>query len=197
KRVSVWLKANDIGRTAMIILPRNAAAGTARHGGDTIADHLGVSGEVADVLRNIFPREMSARLVRDLGVANAGEGETFVNYDCDILIGGRMFIAGKRTSGGKNESLLAFKRELSELEKECSRLAAEIDTATSTAESARSELVDNESKTVDLQSLIIKVDRGIHGLQIQLHAAQEESTRAERHRKVVDDETGQIKAEIA
>src|SRR5436190_259926 len=117
KRVSVWLKANDIGRTAMIILPRNAAAGTARHGGDTIADHLGVSGEVADVLRNIFPREMSARLVRDLGVANAGEGETFVNYDGDMLIGGRMFIAGKRTSGGKNESLLAFKRELSELQK--------------------------------------------------------------------------------
>jgi len=69
KRVSVWLKADDIGRTAMIILPRNAAGGTAWHGGDTIADHLGVSGEVADVLRNIFPREMSARLVRDLGVA--------------------------------------------------------------------------------------------------------------------------------
>jgi len=196
RRVSTWLKQNDIGRTAMIILPKNAPSGTPRHG-DTIADNLGVSGEVADVLRNIFPREMSARLVSDLGEAHAADGETFVNFDGDVLIGGRMFIAGSRTSGGKNESLLAFKRELSELEKECSRLAAEIDTATSVAESARIELVDNESKTVDLQSLIIKVDRGIHGLQIQLHAAKEEITRAERHRKVVSDETGHIKAEIA
>ena len=50
---------------------------------------------------------------------------------------------------------------------------------------------------VDLQSLIIKVDRGIHGLQIQVHAAREEIERAERHRKVVADEAGQIQTEIA
>ena len=197
KRVSTWLKQNDIGRTAMIILPRNLGSGTARHGGDTVADHLGVSGEIADVLRSVFPREMSARLVHDLSETHAADGQTFVNYDGDILLGGRMFIAGSRTSAGTNESLLAFKRELSELEKDTSRLAAEIDKATAAAESARGALVDNESKTVDLQSLIIKVDRGIHGLQIQLHAAREEITRAERHRKVVSDETGQIRGEIA
>ena len=57
---------------------------------------------------------------------------------------------------------------------------------------SRDQLVDLESKTVDLQSLIIKVDRGIHGLQIQVHAAREEIERAERHRKVVADELEQI-----
>ncbi|MEO7540029.1 MAG: chromosome segregation protein SMC, partial [Pyrinomonadaceae bacterium] len=45
--------------------------------------------------------------------------------------------------------------------------------------------------------LIIKVDRGIHGLQIQLHAAREEITRSERHRKVVADEAEQTTGEIA
>ena len=193
KRVSAWLKQNDIGRTAMIILPKGAESGH-RGTGDTIAAHLGVSGEIADILRGIFPHEMSARLVRNI---DEGDGGTLVNYDGDMLIAGRMFIAGSRTAAGKNESLLAFKRELSDLEKECSRLAEAIANATADAEASRSQLVDNESKTVDLQSLIIKVDRGIHGLQIQLHAAKEEITRAERHRKVVSDETGQIKGEIA
>jgi chromosome segregation ATPase len=86
---------------------------------------------------------------------------------------------------------------LKDLEKDCSNLAASIRKSAAAAEAARSSLVENESKTVDLQSLIIKVDRGIHGLQIQHHAAREEITRAERHRKVVADEAGQIESEIA
>jgi chromosome segregation protein len=193
KRISKWLKANDIGRAAMIILPRGAGSGS-RGTGDTIADHLGVSAEVAEVLQRIFPREMCARLVRDIEMA---DGDALVNYDGDMLLGGRMFIAGGRTTQGSNDSLLAFKRELSELERDCSRLSSDIEKAASGADTARAALVENESKTVDLQSLIIKVDRGIHGLQIQLHLAKEEITRAERHRKVVADEAGQIKSEIA
>ena len=199
KRVSAWLKDNDIGRTAMIILPKNVAGnGNTVHGsGDTIADHLGVSGELADALRQVFPREMSARIVKELDERGCADGEILVNYDGDLLLGGRMFVAGRRKSTGKNESLLAFKRELNQLDKDCSRLAGTIETSTAAAEKARKSLVENESKTVDLQSLIIKVDRGIHGLQIQVHAAREEITRAERHRKVVTDEAGQILSEIA
>src|SRR5439155_11058677 len=89
-----------------------------------------------------------------------------------------------------------FKRELNELEKECTWLSADIKTAAAKAEKARANLVDNESKTVDLQSLIIKIDRGIHGLQIQLRTAREEIGRAERHRKLVMDEARQIETEI-
>ncbi|MEP6787751.1 MAG: hypothetical protein ABJB40_04925, partial [Acidobacteriota bacterium] len=198
KRISTWLKENDIGRTAMIVLPKYGAgkAEPVSVKGDTIADHLGVSGDLAKALRQIFPREMSARLVNDLDENDAVDGEILVNYDGDLLLGGRMFVGGKATSSGQNESLLAFKRELNQLEKDCAQLVSSIEKATKTTESARTSLIDNESKTVDLQSLIIKVDRGIHGLQIQVHAAREDIARAERHRKVVSDEAGQIQAEI-
>lgn len=64
-------------------------------------------------------------------------------------------------------------------------------------EKSREVLIEFESKTVDLQSLMIKVDRGIHGLQIQVRAAREEIERSERHRKVVEDETGQTQSELA
>jgi chromosome segregation protein len=63
-------------------------------------------------------------------------------------------------------------------------------------EQSRSILVDAESKTVDLQSLMIKVDRGVHGLQIQAHTAREDITRAERHLKVVADDIAQVQTEI-
>ncbi len=195
KRVSVWLRENGVGRTAMLVLPDSVKGKTANiPAGGTIADQLGVSDELAAVLHQIFPREMSAKLVKEFGSA---AGEIEVNYDGDLLLSGQMLIAGKQKQDGKNESLLAFKRELNELDKSCSRLSAEIDGASGKAEANRSELVDLESRTVDLQSLIIKVDRGIHGLQIQVHAAKEEITRAERHKKVVDEEAIQIKGEIA
>ncbi len=198
-RVSAWLKANDIGRTAMIVLPdtairkNDAVLGM----GDTIADHLGVSEELANVLRQVFPREMAARLVKDLGECETNDGEILVNYDGDMLLGGRMVIAGRQKAAGTNESLLAFKRELNQLEKDCSHLVTTIEDAIAKVEAVRRDLIENESKTVDLQSLIIKVDRGIHGLQIQVHTAREEIQRAERHRKVVADEASQIRSEIA
>lgn len=197
KRLSTWLKDNEIGRTAMFILPDGESSSEIRLGhGDSIADALGVSAELGNVLRTIFPREMSARLVPDLDSADSSAGETLVNRDGDLLIGGRLFVGGGRTASGQNESLLAFKRELNELEKICSELSDEVDRATRRVETARETLIENESKMVDLQSLIIKVDRGIHGLQIQVHSAREEIERSERHRKVVADEAGQIQAEI-
>ncbi|MBP9664864.1 MAG: AAA family ATPase, partial [Pyrinomonadaceae bacterium] len=122
--------------------------------------------------------------------------ETLVNYDGDILLGGRLMIAGKQKTGETNASLLAFKRELNQLGKDCARLDGDIEKATASVEAARASLIETESKMVDLQSLIIKVDRGIHGLQIQVRAAKDEIDRAERHRKLVADETGQVKAEI-
>ena len=198
KRISEWLKVNDIGRTAMIILPKDAAAESkvVTGNGDMIADHLGVSKDLEKVLRQIFPREMSARLVDEFDAKGMKDGEILVNYDGDLLLGGRLFVVGNSSTTGTNDSLLAFKRELNHLEKTCGILAGDIDITNKKVESARSNLVENEGRMVDLQSLIIKVDRGIHGLQIQVRSAREETTRAERHRKVVVDEAGQIQAEI-
>jgi chromosome segregation protein len=196
KKVSKWLRGNSIGRTAMIILPRSNGDDpdlAVRSG--TMADHLGVSGKLAGVLQQIFPREMSARLVSEFD-GETDSGDVLVNYDGDLLFGGRMMIAGRQNTAGKNESLLAFKRELNQLDKDCRNLASDIEKASESVGTTRQELVELESKTVDLQSLIIKVDRGLHGLQIQLHAAREEIVRAERHRRLVDDEAEQIRSEI-
>jgi chromosome segregation ATPase len=130
-------------------LPSGGKAERKQHAnsGDAIAEHLGVSHEVASVLRQIFPREMSARLVHSF---NESSGEILVNFDGDLLLGGHLLIGGSANAEGKNESLLAFKRELHELDIECSRLASAVETSLRATDTSRASLVDLESKTVDL-----------------------------------------------
>ncbi len=197
KRLSAWLRANNIGRTAMLILP-TASKSVIRpttSDGSSIENLIGASPEFAAELREAFPREMAARLVEDLDSLTPVSGEMLINYEGDVLIGSRIFVGGKKTSEGKNESLLAFKRELHELGVTSDTLAAELTKIQLGVEQARAILVERESKMVDLQSLIIKVDRGIHGLQIQVRSAREEIDRAERHQRVVEAESSQIAAE--
>ena len=108
-----------------------------------------------------------------------------------------LFISGRElTDDQPNASLLAFKRELSGLEGTLAALDEQIAVARSIAEEDGRELASLEEKTVDLQSLIIKVERGLHGLDIQRSTTRQEIERAERHKKVVADEQRQTHEEI-
>lgn len=197
RRVSVWLNENGIGRTAMLIAdPGVPVLSREESVSDRIGDLLGASPELTSALSEIFPREVSAILVDDLD-GNSTPGVLRVNSDGEMLIGGRMYIAGRGTSEGKNESLLAFKREVRELENSVAAIEIDITSARKSVDVAGTALVELESKMVDLQSLIIKVDRGIHGLQIQLSSAKDEIERAIRHKNVVTAEAQQIESEIA
>ncbi|MFN6963528.1 MAG: chromosome segregation protein SMC [Pyrinomonadaceae bacterium] len=195
-KITAWLRENEIGRTAILVLPEGEAA--VEHTPSGIESVLGVEPRLAAVLRRAFPREMSAELVDSFDSLEAGPGKTFVNREGDLLFGGGLIVTGKTSANGKaDDSLLAFKRELHELESACDSLSADVDAAAKRVEQARAELAEKEEKIVDLQSLIIKVERGLHGLEIQQTAARQEIERAERHRKVVADETRQTETEIA
>jgi len=135
--------------------------------------------------------------VESISAESCEDEQMVVDYDGNVLIGGRLLISGKANKGGKNDSLLAFKRELNHLGTAVDRLESTVNVAREEVEQSKAALVEIESRTVDLQSLIIKVDRGIHGLQIQVQTAREEISRAERHRKVVEDEAAQIALEMA
>src|SRR5688572_1796013 len=107
------------------------------------------------------------------------------------------FISGPEVTGDEpNASLLAFKRELSGLARNLTTLDAEITAARAIAHEDGQALALLEEKTVDLQSLIIKVERGLHGLDIQRSTTRQEIERAERHKKVVAEEQKQTREEI-
>jgi chromosome segregation protein len=197
-KVLAWLRENEAGRTAVLVLPaieRSASVAAISKNG-TVESILGVDPWVAAALREAFPREMSAEIVGGFDGTTPAPGKTLVNYEGELQIGGRLFVSGREISDEKNASLLAFKRELSVLGRSVEKFESEINKARAAVGADRKVLSENEELTVDLQSLIIKVERGLHGMEIQEQSLRQEIERAERHRKVVSDETLQIENEI-
>jgi chromosome segregation protein len=199
-KLRTWLSSNPVGRVAVLVMPGSADASKSaesRQDGADIASVLGIDENVAAVLRQIFPRELSARLVDDIETYTPQNGEIAISRNGDMLIGGQLLVSGKSVTNDKNSSLLAFKRELNTLEKVIVKLESDVEAAVAKADEARRALAAKEEEMVDIQSLMIKVERGIHGLEIQGSTARQEIERAERHRKVVQEEIAQIEAELA
>jgi chromosome segregation protein len=200
KKLAEWLKHARTGRVPILIAP---GVGDEKHGVDsvsgakTVADALGTSGAVLSVLREAFPRELSASLVESLNGSPAASGSVVVDLSGDMLVGGSLMVSGNAATSEKNESLLAFKRELSVLARSADWLAGEVATVEAEAVAEREKLSDIEERTVDLQSVIIKVERHLLSLEIQQKTVKQEIERAERHRRIVGEEADQVKAEIS
>ncbi|MEJ7847403.1 MAG: chromosome segregation protein SMC [Pyrinomonadaceae bacterium] len=194
-KVSEWVSTNEIGRIVTLVVPMSSLRPKpgSQISGSNIGELLGVSSEFEDILRRVFPREMSAILVEEFeGV----KGDVLVNTHGDLQIGGALSVTGKEVSNQKNSSLLAFKRELSGLEKSAAKLEQSVAAAESSAADNRKILTEKEEKTVDLQSLIIKVERGILGFEVQRDSLKQDIERAGRHIHVVSEEKKQIESEI-
>jgi chromosome segregation protein len=199
KRLSEWLHSTGTGRVPILIAPGISSAGSGKRSSEsasTVAQALGTSDAVLTVLREAFPRELSARLVDSLNGSPAAAGSVVVDLIGDMLVGGSLMVSGNAASAGKNESLLAFKRELSVLARESEKLSAAAAAAEQFVTSERTKLTEIEERTVDLQSVIIKVERHLLSLEIRETNLKQEIERAERHRRVVSEESAQIKAEI-
>lgn len=197
-----FLNANNFGRVAILVQsPKSKVQSRKQKTEDRrqkIADFLGISNEViAATLEEIFPREMSAQLIENFDKIKVNGIENFVTTGGDLNFGGKLFVGGSAQTGEKNSSLLAFKRELRELETAANKLVKEIERAEKEAEKARLNLNEKEEKLVDLQSFIVKVERELLGQEIQAKTLAQEIERAERHKRVVAEENAQIEREIA
>src|SRR5690606_5160778 len=85
-RLSEWLAKEGSGRiSALIVGEAELTNAVPVDGSTSVADALGVSQELRSILREVFPREMSARIVESFDTAN-GSGETLVDRNGDILI---------------------------------------------------------------------------------------------------------------
>ncbi|MBX3290227.1 MAG: chromosome segregation protein SMC [Acidobacteria bacterium] len=200
RKVSSWLRQNRIGRVSVLIAPNVKAASNGHENGvlpATIGDALGASPEMAGVLRRAFPREMAAVLVEELrDSVDADENKIVVGANGEMLVGGGLFISSRETDSGKDDSLLAFKRELSGLSKAEAMLAKDVAAAEQVVLRESEALSVVEEKAVDLQSLIIKVERHLLSLDLQEKNLKQDIERAERHRKVVADEIEQLAGEM-
>ncbi|MEZ5424804.1 MAG: chromosome segregation protein SMC [Pyrinomonadaceae bacterium] len=200
RRVASFLGENNIGRNSLLVVEEKggkAKEKKAKNKDADIAGLMGLSDQLAGVLREIFPREMSARVVSGLDQVKSKTDQIFVTFDGDLIIGGKLFVSGKHKENEKNTSLLAFKRELRQLKSDAGKLTGRIEKAKKKAEEARRTLAGQEDKLIDLQSFIVKVERELLSQEIQAKSLAQEKERAERHKKVVAEETRQIETELS
>ena len=196
-----YLNANNLGRISVLVRITDSKLRIpnfkSKNRQSSIANLIGVSDDFAELLTQIFPREMAANLTENFGKSAAADDEILVDYNGDLNVGGKLFVGGKANGSEKNTSLLAFKRELRELEKAIEKLSGEVRTAEKYSEKAREILSERENKLVDTQSFIVKFEREILAVEVQAKSLAQEIERAERHKKVVVAEAEQISKELA
>ncbi len=193
-----FLNQNKFGRVALLVQSAKCKVQSSKTQNSKlkIQNLLGVSDELAETLSEIFPREMAAEFVDDFSKIKIKANENYVDAEGDVNFGGKLFVGGKAQTNEKNSSLLAFKRELRELDSATQKLSKEIEKAEKETEKARKILAEKEEKLVDLQSLIVKVERDLHAQEVQAKSLAQEIERTKRHSKVVSDENAQIEKEI-
>ncbi|MEO6589663.1 MAG: chromosome segregation protein SMC [Pyrinomonadaceae bacterium] len=197
-----FLNQNKFGRVAVLVQSSKSKVQSSKSKTQNsklkIQNLLGASDDLLNTLSEIFPREMSAEFVENFDKLKFKVGENYIDSEGDLNFGGKFFVGGSKVqTNEKNSSLLAFKRELRELDSATQKLSKEIEKTEKETEKARKILAEKEEKLVDLQSLIVKVERDLHAQEVQSKSLAQEIERALRHSKVVSDENAQIEKEIA
>jgi chromosome segregation ATPase len=105
---------------------------------------------------------MNARLARNLEEAmekSIATGEMFVTLNGDWIASGQFVNAGDARDVEEGAGLLAFKRELRELETRAEALGREVEAASNAAKDARTRLVGLEDAVVLLNEAIGREER--------------------------------------
>lgn len=218
-RAAAWLQATGAGRATFLVAglhggapegddPFGQIAGAsliedaAEDDGDLIGarvgDLLGAPREIAAVLARTLPREVNARVVKDLDQAMArslATGEMFVTARGEWVAGGQLLAAGGPTSAGEGAGLLAFKREMRDLEAGYTGLEADLLFAEQAAGRARERLGQLEDAYILLNEVIGREEREHDARELTGRQLAQEIERAGRHMRVVADDAARLDEE--
>ncbi len=219
-RAAQWLRENGAGRASFLVaglhgaseeadilaayrIEAAAASGETGTGGEVagdvrIRDLLGAPRELVAVLNRTLPQRMNARVVHSLDHAmtvSLATGEMCVTLDGDWVAGGQLVNAGDARSVEEGAGLLAFKRELRELEGRAPALQSEVAAAAQSVSEARARLTELEDAVVLLNEVIGREERDHVARELSATQLAQEIERAERHLRVVADDAARLAQE--
>ncbi|HVF27238.1 MAG TPA: chromosome segregation protein SMC, partial [Pyrinomonadaceae bacterium] len=218
-RAATWLQVNDAGRATFFVaglhgggegsansfglganaaLVEDGADNDSDSLGTRVGDLLGAPREVAAVLERTLPREVNARIVKDLDLAmmrSLATGEMFVTARGEWVAGGQLLAAGGPLSAGDGAGLLAFKREMRDLEASYTGLEADLLFAEQSASRARERLGQLEDAYVLLNEVIGREEREHVARELTGTQLAQDIERAGRHMRVVADDAARLAEE--
>jgi chromosome segregation protein len=160
-----------------------------------VAGLLGAPREIGAVLGRTLAREMSARVAADLERAmllTLPTGEMCVTAAGEWVVAGQLIAAGGHTVSEEGAGLLAFKREMRELELRMVGLEADLVFADEVAQRARARLSELEDAFVLLNDEIGREEREHVAREVSAAQLRQEIERAERHMRVVADDAARL-----
>ena len=163
-----------------------------------VCDLLGAPRELVTVLKRTLPQRMNARIASNLEDAMAksiASGEMYVTLNGDWIAGGQFVNAGDARDLEEGAGLLAFKRELRELDGRAQALRSEVETAEAAVRQARSRVTALEEAVVLYNEAIGREERETMARQLTAAGLAQEVDRAERHLRVVADDTARLEEE--
>src|SRR5689334_2305326 len=163
-----------------------------------ISDLLGAPQQLVTVLQRTLPQKMNARIaanLEDAMVKSIATGEMYVTLNGDWIASGQFVNAGDARDLEEGAGLLAFKRELRELETRAEALAREVDAAANSAKDARARMVELEDAVVLLNEAIGREEREAMAREHTTTNLQQEVERAERHMRVVGQDSMRVEQE--
>ena len=163
-----------------------------------ISDLLGAPQQLVTVLKRTLPQKMNARIaanLEDAMVKSIATGEMYVTLNGDWIASGQFVNAGDARDLEEGAGLLAFKRELRELETRAETLAREVDAAANSAKDARARMVELEDAVVLLNEAIGREEREAMAHEHTTTSLEQEVERAERHMRVVGQDSARVDEE--
>ncbi|MEP6635389.1 MAG: hypothetical protein ABJB97_01595, partial [Acidobacteriota bacterium] len=160
-----------------------------------VSDLLGAPRELLPVLVRTMPQRMNARVAANLDDAmtrSLATGEVYVTLNGDWVASGQFVSAGDARAIEEGAGLLAFKRELRELEARSDVLRSELGSADEAAKHARTRLVELEDTVVTLNEAIGREERETMTRELTASGVAQDIERAERHMRVVAEDSARV-----
>jgi chromosome segregation protein len=163
-----------------------------------ISELLGAPQQLVTVLQRTLPQKMNARIAANLEeamVKSIATGEMYVTLNGDWIASGQFVNAGDARDLEEGAGLLAFKRELRELETRAEALAREVDAAGTAAKDAHARMTELEDAVVLLNEAIGREEREAMAHEHTTTSLEQEVERAERHMRVVGQDSARVDEE--
>lgn len=216
-RAARWLRENNAGRASFLVAGLHGGSDEATLAFEIveqapasisfadealenlrIGDLLGATRELSAVLNRTLTQKMNARLATNLDDAmsrSLTNGEIYVTLNGDWVAGGQLVNAGDARALEEGAGLLAFKRELRELEARSEVFSTELAAAEQAVNEARARMVELEDAVVSLNEAIGREEREAITRELTASGLAQEIERAERHLRVVADDTARLEEE--
>src|SRR5204863_5739590 len=175
-RAARWLRENNAGRASFLVAGMHGGSDEVTLDFEIVAqpptsisfadepienlrigDLLGAARELTAVLNRMLSQKMNARLANNLDEAmirSLSTGEIYVTFNGDWVASGQLVNAGDARALEEGAGLLAFKRELRELEARADALRGEVAVAEKALNEARARMVGLEDAVVLLNEAI-------------------------------------------